>query len=512
MKDVSRKQRVIYNSIANGIYQVILLVSGLVLPRFILLAYGSAYNGLVASLTQFLSITEVLTLGLAGAARVELYDSLACKDIKRTSGIVKAVRQYMRKAAYIYILYMCVLLLIYPHFSKGSFLFSEIASLLVIIGLGNIITYLCGYAYNVLLDADNRVYFYTLLRTLLIIVNVTISILLIQYRQSIQIVKLASGLIFAIGPFFLLGFVPKLYNLDLKVPSEKSWMKNQKYAAANSIALIIHENTDVVLLTILTSAKTISVYSVYNLVIKGLKGILSVFTSSMEPLFGDMWARNELGEMKNTLNHYEYFIGFFSSVSLSAAVGLLLPFVALYTKGVSDIEYIIPVFALMTILAELARCIRIPYLTVVQAAGKYKETQNGAFIEAGMNIAASVVLTIKFGIVGVVGGTFVANLFRTFHYSWFTSKHLLNSNIRNTIHLFAWVLSNLFINYKLFSVICLTSGLEIVSWSTWISGAVVIVFISLIEVSFSSIIFYRAELKWMVGYTVRYIQKLKGKQ
>ena len=141
MRALNRNKRVIYNSFANGIYQIVLLISGLILPRFILVAFGSAYNGLVASLTQFLGITEVLTMGLAGAARVELYDSLAHEDQKRTSGIVKAVSLYMYKASGVFLVYMLALLVIYPTFTKSDFSFQEIASLLLIIGIGNIIAY-----------------------------------------------------------------------------------------------------------------------------------------------------------------------------------------------------------------------------------------------------------------------------------------------------------------------------------------------------------------------------------
>ena len=504
---IDRTKKVFYNSIANGIYQVVLLVSGLILPRFILVAFGSAYNGLVTSLTQFLGITEVLTMGLAGAARVELYKSLAYGDTKRTSGIVKAVSRYMYKAAGVFLIYMIALLFIYPKFAKGDFAFQEIASLLIIIGVGNIITYVCGYAYNVLLDADNTVFFFTLLKTFLTIVNVVISIMLIRGGYSIQTVKLASGILFAIGPIFLFFVVPRMYKLDAKAPADDSWKKNRKYAAANSVALIIHENTDAALLTILTSTKTVSVYSVYYLVIKGLKGILAVFTASMEPLFGAMWAKNEIDEMEATLTHYEYFIGFFVSISLSSAMGLILPFVALYTKGVTDIEYILPVFAFITIMAELARCIRIPYLTVVQAAGKYKETQAGAFIEAGLNILTSIVLTIRFGIVGVVIGTLIANLFRTMNYSWFVSKHLLNRSIKKTFQLLAWSLFNILINSRVFALICTAIGLDIVSWYTWGIGAVIIVALSLVEVLVTSFVFYRSDLAWLGQYAKRIVSK-----
>ena len=446
-------------------------------------------------------------MGLAGAARVELYDSLAHKDQERTSGIVKAISIYMYKAAGVFLVYMLILLIIYPTFTKSDFSFQEISSLLVIIGIGNIIAYVCGYAYNVLLDADNTVYYFTFLRIFLTIVNVVISILLIKSGQSIQVVKFASGAIFAIGPIFLFITVPRIYRLDRRATVDNSWRKNQKYAAANSIALIIHENTDAVLLTILTSTKTVSVYSVYNLVIKGLKGILGVFTASMEPLFGNMWAKNEIDEMKTTLTHYEYFIGFFASISLSGCLSLILPFVSLYTKGITDVEYVIPIFALLMVMAELARCIRIPYLTVVQAAGKYKETQVGAFIEAGLNITSSIILTIKFGLVGVVIGTILANLYRTIHYSYYVSKYLLKRPIKRTFILLGWSAFNIILNSRLFAIFCSLIGLTINTWFTWIIGAFVVVFIALAEVLLMSLLFYIEDLKWLGNYFSRYLKK-----
>lgn len=503
MREVSQKKRVLYNSIANGVYQIVLLVSGLILPRFILFAFGSAYNGLVASMTQFLGITEVLTMGLAGAARVELYDSLAHNDINRTSGIIRAINQYMYKAAGVFFIYMIGLSIIYPTFMKSEFSIPEIISLLLIIGTGNIIAYICGYAYNVLLDADNTVYLFTALRIFLTIANVLISILLIRCGRSLQIVKLASAVIFAIGPLFLFFIVPKAYKLDRQVPLDKSWRKNQKYAATNSIALIIHENTDVVLLTILTSTKLVSVYSVYNLVIKGLKGVLGVFTSSMEPFFGNLWANNKISEMDSALTHYEYFIGFFASISLSGALGLILPFVALYTRGITDTEYIIPIFAFLMVIAEFARCIRIPYTTVVQAAGKYKEIQTGAFMEAGLNITTSIFFTIKFGVVGVVIGRIIANLYRTINYSWYVSRCLLKRSLKSTFLLIGWSLFNIIINSWLFSLICSAIGLELNTWIRWIVGAGILVIIALAEVFMTSSLFYKDDLKWLYQYVKR---------
>ena len=65
---------------------------------------------------------------------------------------------------------------------------------------------------------------------------------------------------------------------------------------------------------------------------------------------------------------------------------LLLPFVNLYTTGVTDIDYMVPSYAFLALTAEMIYCIRAPYLTIVQAVGRYKETKHGAYVEAGMNI------------------------------------------------------------------------------------------------------------------------------
>lgn len=507
-KEVSAKQKIVYNSMSNGLYQIISLICGLILPRFILLAYGSAYNGLVASISQFLGITEILTMGLGGAARAELYDSLAYQDNNRTSGIVKAVSLYMRKTALIFFVYMAVLMFIYPLFVQSAFSFWEISSLFLIIGLGNIINYVCGYSYSVLLDADNRAYYYTNVKILLMITNTIVSILLIGFGYSIQLVKLVNIITYALGPLYLFFLVPRHYKLKKSIPKETSLRRKQKDAAANSIALIIHENTDAVLLTILTSAEMVSVYSVYNLVIKGLKGVLSVFTGSMEPYFGNLWAKHEVKSMEITLRHYEYFIGTFVSVMLSAAMVMILPFVELYTQGVKDITYVLPVYALFVVMAEVTRCIRIPYLTVVQAAGKYKETKSGAYMEAGINIVLSFFLTLKLGIVGVAIGTLAANLFRTFQYADYISRFLIKRRIRRTVYLLGWVLFNLMINTLLYNQLIRYLGLEISSWGRWIVGGILIVGISTAEVFLSSFVFYRQDIRWIF----RYIGKVFGRK
>ena len=68
-----RTKKAFLNTFTSLIYQFVSIISGLIVPKLILEAYGSECNGVVSSANQFMGIVSFLTIGLTGAARVELY-------------------------------------------------------------------------------------------------------------------------------------------------------------------------------------------------------------------------------------------------------------------------------------------------------------------------------------------------------------------------------------------------------------------------------------------------------
>ena len=104
---------------------------------------------------------------------------------------------------------------------------------------------------------------------------------------------------------------------------------------------------------------------------------------------------------------------------------LILPFVSIYTGGVTDAQYYQPLFAILMIAGSYAYSIRHPFGCVVSAAGHYKETKIGAIVEVAINLVLSLVLVKPLGLVGVALGTFVAMSFRTIYTVWYLSKHIL---------------------------------------------------------------------------------------
>lgn len=78
-----RSKNAILNISTSLILQMLTAISGLVISRLILLTYGSGVNGLVASISQFLSYVSLLEAGVGGVIRARLFKPLAEKILKR---------------------------------------------------------------------------------------------------------------------------------------------------------------------------------------------------------------------------------------------------------------------------------------------------------------------------------------------------------------------------------------------------------------------------------------------
>ena len=65
----NRNKLLAINGIVTVLMQVITMLCGLILPRLILSTFGSDVNGLVTSITQFLSFITLLDGGLGGVIR-----------------------------------------------------------------------------------------------------------------------------------------------------------------------------------------------------------------------------------------------------------------------------------------------------------------------------------------------------------------------------------------------------------------------------------------------------------
>lgn len=101
-------------------------------------------------------------------------------------------------------------------------------------------------------------------------------------------------------------------------------------------------DTDTVVLTALLTLSAVSIYSIYNLVVSGLKKLFESSTNGIEAALGEAWAKKEYGKCKRLFLSAEWFIHTLVTYVFTCTAILIVPFVKVYTKGINDAEYAQP--------------------------------------------------------------------------------------------------------------------------------------------------------------------------
>ena len=487
---MDRRKKLKLNTVVSIAQRVVTILCGFILPRLFLKHFGSEVNGLVSSIAQFLSLITIFDSGMGVIIEASLYKPLADGDQAAISRVMTSGQKFYSKLVILLSVYVLGVALIYPNFVCDRFGFFYTFFLVFAISISHFGQYCIGVTNGLLLSADQKGYINYTASIVTVLLNTGISILLILLNCPVQIVKLASSMVFLSRPIFLALYVKKHYKVNWKEHYETEPIKQKWNGVAQHVAAIVLTDTDVVVLTLFSTLKNVSIYSVYLLVINGIRSLLSATTAGIKPIFGNMIAKEEWKTLNNTFSYVEWGLHTLTTLLFSLVCVLIVPFVKIYTKGVDDANYLLPTFALILSIAYSIYCYRIPYLDIVMAAGKFKETQASAIIEAIINIVVSVVMVFKFGLVGVAIGTLVAMTYRLIYLVFFIRKNILKRNI-------TFFIKNFLVDAAIFSSIYFLSLVvyrEVESVGDWIVLAFTYGGIGLGVVLLFNLLFYRANV------------------
>lgn len=487
-----RKKRYLYGIISSLISQTITIISGIILPRVLIGQFGSEVYGATTSITQFLGYIALLEGGIGGVARAALYKPLAEKNWEELSKVISYVQYFFRGIAGIFLGYTFIIACFYKYIAKNnSFDWIFMFTLVVVISLSSLAQYYFGITYMVMLQADQKSYVMNFLNAVTLAINTLLSCFLAYKGFNIIIVKLAWCGSYLIRIVILNYYVKQCYKL-MKVKPDKNYLPQKWDGFGQQIAYFLHDHTDVVVLTILVNLQEVSVYSIYNYIVNSINMLVTVVITNMEAIFGDMLARKEWDVLNNFFDLMEYFINSCIIICFSTAFSLIMPFIMLYTKGVTDADYYRPVVACLMLLSQILFCFRLPYHQLVTAAGHFKETKNAAFLEAGINILLSILFCIYFGAEGVIMATVLSVAYRGIYYIFYLRKNIIFRKSSKAVKRFFITVVCICINVIWFEMIISRVG-GIQSYGKWFVMAVIFVILSMITVLFSSIVFYRKE-------------------
>lgn len=492
-----RVKRAIKNIIATLVYQIIAVIGGLIVPKMIIQTYGSDTNGLINSITQFLGYITLLQFGIGPVVKSTLYKPIANKDKKEIQNILLSTEKFFRIIALILTLYIIGLCLVYPLLVNENFNTIYTVSLIIIIAISTFAEYFFGMTYSVYLNANQESYVVSYITSITYVLNAILVVILMKIGAKVHIVKLVSSFIFILKPLLQNIYVKKKYKINLKEANPGYKLENKWEGLAQHIASAIHDHTDVTLLTIFSNIIEVSVYTVYSSIVGKLKSLITVVSASIEATFGDMIAKGENNKLNTVFDIYEYVYHTIVTTLYICLAVLIIPFVSVYTKNITDANYIRPTFALILVTAEFIRCIREPYMSITYAAGHFKQTKIGAWVETITNLIVSIVLVFKYGIVGVAIGTLVAMIFRTSEFIYHASKYVLNRSVitaflRLIVIAFEFVIVEYIFNAFKF--------IEVANYLAWLKYTLIVGIVTFLVVFSINTLIYNKSFRKLLDY------------
>lgn len=487
-----RSKRTKLNIISSVILQIVTIICGFLVQKLIINSFGSNVNGLVVSIARFLTYITLLEAGVGPVVKSILFKPIANKDTETIEKILKTSENFFRKIAYIFLVYILALCVIMPIIVSKEFDGIFTLSLVVIIAISTFSEYYFGITYRIYLQAEQKTYIISAIHIGTLILNAITVILLVKFGAGIQIVKISSAFIYVLRPLLQNVYVKKKYNINLKHIEGNYPIKQKWDGLAQHIAFVVHKNTDIVILTLFANISEVSVYSVYFMIINRLKSIVQSFVGGVDAVFGDMIAKDERDNLNRAYEKYEGLYLTIATILFSSTLFLIVPFVRIYTKGITDVDYIRPVFAYLMVFAEFICVIRQPYNDLVKVAGHFKQTQIGAWVEAISNIVISFILVWKYGIVGVAIGTLFAMTIRTIEFMYHCSKYILKRNVLYTFKRLILIASEVGIITLIVNII---PAIQISNYINWILQSSIVFAISCIVVIVVNIIFYYDNFK-----------------
>ena len=423
-----RKKRLLWNSTSSIISQAISIISAFILPRLIIQTYGTTVNGLISSISQFLTVVALSEFGMSAVVQASLFRVLANNDEDGISRVMASATKFFRRVGLILIIYAIGLCALYPVFVKSEFDYLYIASMILILSIYSVVHYVLGITNNQLISADQRGYVNNVTNVIVVVINTVACVFLIKMGVGIHAVKLFYAMVFLTKPIVSALYVKKNYKVNRRIKYVTEPIQQKWNGVAQHIANYVFTSTDVVVLSLFSSLENVSIYSVYALILNGLKQISLQVENGIKPVLGEFWAKNQMERLGKLFTSYEWFMHTESMIVFGAAASLIVPFVKIYTVNVTDANYVVPVFALIITLAYFVQNAGNCYNFMIQAAGHFKQTQKNYMIVACMNLLVSVVLVSVIGLEGVAIGTLVSALYQLLWQGRYVYRAILQSS------------------------------------------------------------------------------------
>jgi O-antigen/teichoic acid export membrane protein len=413
MKELSRTQNSIRNT-TYGISTQILIVAFSFITRTVFIKYLSVeYLGINGLFTNILTVLSLAELGFGGAMVYSMYEPLASRDYNKLSGLMNFYSEIYKLIGFA----VCFLGLILVPFLmiiiKDSTIINDLTLIYLLFLMNSVASYFFAYKRSIL-QANQMQYIisrnYIFFNTLKSVIQI-ITLILFKNYLLFLVIQLSTTILENIyiskKVSLIFPYLRENINVELDYEEKKIIWSNVKALMIYKIGSTVLDGTDNIIISSFVGIVSVGYLSNYILIVGSITMILQQISNSIIGSIGN-YVATENNENQESLLHklvFIYFIIFgFSFVALFM---LLNPFITLWLGK----EFTLPVFTVFVITFNwYITGIMNPVWTFRATKGLFIYGRFRPAISAVMNIIVSILLAMRWGLIGVLLGTTITRL------------------------------------------------------------------------------------------------------
>lgn len=503
---MNRSNIVINNAIWELGYYLVVIALGFLVPRYIILTYGSEVNGLSSTITQILNVILLLQAGATTAAVYSLFKPIADDDVKDISKKIASAEHFFRKISIIFAAIMLVAAFITAKFIDSQLDSIYILIAFIIMGMKSFLDLFFTSKFRIVFTAFQQKFIISIATLIEQIIYYALVFITIFFRTHFIFIYL----------WLFLGCIVKVVYLkyeykkrfDSRIPKytgkKVDKIPGRNYSLANEVAHSVVSSSIAIILSFMYGLEETSVYSVYVLISAALNLISTALYSAFAPSFGNLIATDNEVDAGRVFCIFQYLYVMLNTFLFICMLFLLLPFVSIYTTGATDVNYANLTLACLLALQGILSAYRIPFNVVVSSCGYFKETWLQPVVSAMISIILSCTLgTINYAFI-LLGP--IAFYFLNFIYQYYKLKKLAPYLISGRVFImFGISLIGFVLTVVACKFITLPTGIV-----AWLGGALGYVIAVILYLTVMSLAFLRKDLNLSTRYVKQVIRRMNN--
>lgn len=177
-----KAKKVFTNVGGSLVMQAVNILTNLILPPLLISVYGSQVNGLISTVTQIISYISLVGAGLSTSIIQSLYKPLAENNHNKVSGMINAAGKMFNKVGIIFVTCALITSILYPLLVHSEMSYVYMTILMLVMSISGAMEFFATGRYRSLLYADRKIYVYSLIQSLCLLISTALAVLCVKLR------------------------------------------------------------------------------------------------------------------------------------------------------------------------------------------------------------------------------------------------------------------------------------------------------------------------------------------